>query len=119
MFLKKQRKNVAFFEKNAYLCPKNSDMSIKGVITGDIVYSTSILIEKRAGLLECMSSVLDDIMQYFCSLEGSSSGKHDKKSCPPSEVNIIRKRALSQFNLHYQNEGSEDVSLFASFILVV
>lgn len=36
-------------------------MSIKGVITGDIVDSTSIPIEKRAGLLECMSSVLDDI----------------------------------------------------------
>ena len=94
-------------------------MSIKGVITGDIVYSTSILIEKRAGLLECMSSVLDDIMQYFCSLEGSSSGKHDKKSCPPSEVNIIRKMALTQFNLHYQNEGSRDVSLFASFIFII
>ena len=43
-------------------------MNIKGVITGDIVDSTSIPIEKRAGLLECMSSVLDDIMQYFCSL---------------------------------------------------
>ena len=55
-------------------------MSIKGVITGDIVDSTSIPIGKRADLLECMSSVLDDIMQYFCSLEGSSSGKHDKKS---------------------------------------
>ena len=88
--------------------PKNSDMSIKGVITGDIVDSTSIPIEKRADLLKCMSSVLDDIMQYFCSLEDSSSGKHDKKSCPPSEVNIIRKMALTQFNLHYQNEGSEE-----------
>ena len=40
MFLKKQRKNVAFFENNAYLCPQNSNMSIKGVITGDIVDST-------------------------------------------------------------------------------
>ena len=77
-------------------------MSIKGVITGDIVDSTSIPIEKREGLLECMSSVLDDIMQYFCCLEGSSSGKHEKKSCPPSEVNIIRKMALTQFNLHYR-----------------
>ena len=65
MFLKKQRKNVAFFEKNAYLCPQNSDMSIKGVITGDIVDSTSIPLEKRAGLLECMSSVLDDIKQSY------------------------------------------------------
>ena len=82
MFLKKQRKNVAFFEKNAYLCPKNSDMSIKGVITGDIVDSTSIPIEKRADLLESMSSVLDDIMQYVCSLEGSSAGKHDKNRVP-------------------------------------
>ena len=81
---------------------KNSNMSIKGVITGDIVDSTSIPIEKRVGLLECMSSVLDDIMQYFCSLEDSSSGKHDKKSCSPSEVNIIRKMTLTQFNLHYR-----------------
>ena len=45
--------------------PKNSDMSIKGVITGDIVDSTSIPLEKRAGLLECMSSVLDDIKQSY------------------------------------------------------
>ena len=45
--------------------------------------------------------------------------KHDKKSCPPSEVNIIRKMALTQFNLHYQDEGSEDVSLFASFIFII
>ena len=65
MFLKKQRKNIAFFENNAYLCRKNSDMSIKGVITGDIVDSTSIPIEKRTGLLECMSSVLDDIKQSY------------------------------------------------------
>ena len=77
-------------------------MSIKGVITGDIVDSTSIPIEKRADLLECMSSVLDDIMHYFCILEDSSYGKHDKKSCPPSEVNIIRKMALTPFNLHYR-----------------
>ena len=32
------------------------------MITGDVVDSTSIPIEKRAGLLECMSSVLDDII---------------------------------------------------------
>lgn len=65
MFLKKQRKNVAFFGKYAYLCSKNSDMSIKGVITGDVVDSTSIPMEKRAGLLECMSSVLDDIKHTY------------------------------------------------------
>ena len=35
------------------------------MITGDIVDSTSIPIEKRAGLLECMSSVLDDIKQSY------------------------------------------------------
>ena len=50
--------------------PKNSDMGIKGVITGDIVDSTSIPLEKRAGLLKCMSSVLDDIKQsYFISYD--------------------------------------------------
>ena len=65
MFLKNQCKNVAFFENNAYFCGKNSDMSIKGVITGDVVDSTSIPLEKRAGLLECMSSVLDDIKQSY------------------------------------------------------
>ena len=58
-------------------------------------------------------------VRKLCSLEDSSSGKHDKKSCPPSEVNIIRKMALTQFNLHYQNEGSRDVSLFASFIFII
>ena len=57
-------------------------MSIKGVITGDIVDSTSIPIEKRTGLLECMSSVLDDIMQYFCSLEDSSYGNTIKNRVP-------------------------------------
>lgn len=36
-------------------------MSIKGVITGDIIESTSIPIEKRSELLVCMSSILDDI----------------------------------------------------------
>ena len=40
-------------------------MSIKGVITGDIVDSTSIPLGKRASLLECMSSVLDDIKQSY------------------------------------------------------
>ena len=35
------------------------------MITGDVVDSTSIPIEKRAGLLECMSSVLDDIKQSY------------------------------------------------------
>ena len=40
------------------------------MITGDIVDSTSIPIEKRAGLLKCMSSVLDDIKQsYFISYD--------------------------------------------------
>ena len=58
-------------------------------------------------------------VRKLCNLEDSSSGKHDKKSCPPSEVNIIRKMALTQFNLHYQNEGSRDVSLFASFIFII
>ena len=40
-------------------------MTIKAVITGDIVDSTSIPLGKRAGLLECMSSVLDDIKQSY------------------------------------------------------
>ena len=40
-------------------------MSIKGVITGDIVDSTSIPIEKREGLLECMSSVLETSCSIF------------------------------------------------------
>ena len=101
-FKKNNVKTLHFSKIMIIFAPKNSDMSIKGVITGDIVDSTSIPIEKREGLLECMSSVLDDIMQYFCSLEGSSSGKHDKKSCSPSEVNIIRKMTLTQFNLHYR-----------------
>lgn len=48
-----------------YFCRKNRDMNIKGVITGDIVDSTSIPLEKRTGLLECMSSVLDDIKQCY------------------------------------------------------
>ncbi|MFC2759860.1 hypothetical protein, partial [Hallella multisaccharivorax] len=38
----------------------------------------------------------------FTSEEGSSSGKHDYKSCLPSEVKDIKNTALTQFDLHYQ-----------------
>ena len=62
--------------------PKNSNMSIKGVITGDIVDSTSIPIEKRAGLLECMSSVLDDIKQSY-------SLNYELKFPTPTEAAVV------------------------------
>lgn len=40
-------------------------MNIKGVITGDVINSSSIPIEQRSDLLTFMSSILDDIKQVF------------------------------------------------------
>ena len=54
-------------------------------------------------------------VRKLCSLEDSSSGKHDKKSCPPSEVNIIRKMTLTQFNLHYRWSYFCCFSFFVAF----
>ena len=40
-------------------------MEYKGVITGDIVDSTTIPMEKRAALLTCMSSILKEVQETY------------------------------------------------------
>ncbi|MFC2774468.1 MAG: hypothetical protein ACFN4W_09785, partial [Segatella oris] len=55
------------------------------------------LFNTKAGVLQILCVILHLLVDSL----GSSSGKHDYKSCLPSEVKDIKNTALTQFDLHY------------------